>query len=90
MAPTNMQTWGISTRWGAQPGTRVKWNSKLTCGTKSVPIGKLPHASQELHKASDTQRHTNDGVRVSDTSRLSVEEGKNERRGRERVQTAVK
>lgn len=60
-----------------------------TSGTKGITSSKLPHSSQQLSKTSHGQSHSDDGVRDDDASSLNVEEGEDEGRGSERVETTV-
>ncbi len=61
----------------------------LTCGTKCVTSGKLPHAREELTETADKQRHADHDVGDGDAVGIDVDQRQDECRRREGEEPAV-
>ena len=62
--------------------------NELTCASKSVASGKLPHTSKELGETTTEASHANDGISDVNATSLSIVKGKNESGWREREKAA--
>ena len=51
--------------------------NKLTCASKSVASGELPHTSKELGEITTEASHANDGISDVNATGLSIVKGKN-------------